>query len=123
MRSSRQIVWLLCVWCLLPCAAAGQTISPERVLGRYQQFVWQDQQGLPQNGISAIVQTPDGYLWLATAEGDRVMATEIRLLIADDHPIVRQGLRQIIETDSALRIVASASSFIAGLPFYCSALR
>src|ERR1051325_8022066 len=49
--------------------ATGQTITPGRLLGRYQQFVWQDQHGLPQNGISTVAQTPDGYLWLATAEG------------------------------------------------------
>jgi ligand-binding sensor domain-containing protein/signal transduction histidine kinase len=54
---------------LLLHPAAGQTISSGRLLGRYQQFVWQDQHGLPQNGLSAVVQTPDGYLWLATAEG------------------------------------------------------
>jgi DNA-binding NarL/FixJ family response regulator len=34
--------------------------------------------------------------------------TELRLVIADDHPIVRQGLRQAIEADSQLKIVAEA---------------
>ena len=60
------LLWLLCI---LPITAKCQIISPERLFGRYQQFVWQDQHGLPQNGISAIAQTPDGYLWLAIAEG------------------------------------------------------
>jgi len=50
-------------------AANCQIIGAEKMFGRYQQFVWQDQHGLPQNGISKIVQTPDGYLWLAIAEG------------------------------------------------------
>ncbi len=36
------------------------------------------------------------------------MKTEIRIVMADDHPIVRQGLRQIIETDRAISIVAEA---------------
>ena len=36
------------------------------------------------------------------------MKTEIRVLIADDHPVVRQGLRQTIETDRGLKIVAEA---------------
>jgi ligand-binding sensor domain-containing protein/signal transduction histidine kinase len=57
---------LTCVW---PGLALGQTISPGRLLGRYQQFIWQDQHGLPQNGISAVAQTPEGYLWFASAEG------------------------------------------------------
>jgi ligand-binding sensor domain-containing protein/signal transduction histidine kinase len=54
---------------LLAGPADGQTISPARVLGRYQQTVWKDQDGLPSNGIFSIARTPDGYLWLATAEG------------------------------------------------------
>src|SRR5687767_2623546 len=36
------------------------------------------------------------------------MKKEIRILIADDHPIVRQGLRQVIESDLELRVVAEA---------------
>lgn len=38
------------------------------------------------------------------------MNTEITLLIADDHPIVRQGLRQVIERDTSLRIVGEANN-------------
>lgn len=35
---------------------------------------------------------------------------EIRLVIADDHPIVRQGLRQAIERDAGLRVIAEAGN-------------
>jgi len=37
------------------------------------------------------------------------MDHEVRVLIADDHPIFRRGLRQIIETAPRLRVVAEAS--------------
>ncbi len=37
------------------------------------------------------------------------MTTLIRLLIADDHPLLRAGLRQVIETDARLQIVAEAA--------------
>jgi DNA-binding NarL/FixJ family response regulator len=37
------------------------------------------------------------------------MANEISIIIADDHPIVRQGLRQTIEAVGGLKIVAEAS--------------
>ena len=37
------------------------------------------------------------------------MQKEITLMIADDHPIFRQGLRQVIETDPGLKIVAEAA--------------
>lgn len=36
------------------------------------------------------------------------MTEPIRLVIADDHPIVRQGLRQVIEKDPGLQVVAEA---------------
>ena len=38
------------------------------------------------------------------------METVIEVLIADDHPIVRQGLRQTIESDAGLRVVAEAGN-------------
>lgn len=37
------------------------------------------------------------------------MKSEVSVLIADDHPIFRQGLRQIIETDRQLKVVAEAA--------------
>jgi DNA-binding NarL/FixJ family response regulator len=40
---------------------------------------------------------------------DTTMKNEIHLLIADDHPVFRQGLRQIIETDSRLKVIAEAA--------------
>jgi DNA-binding NarL/FixJ family response regulator len=36
------------------------------------------------------------------------MRSEIRVVIADDHPIVRHGLKEIIESDSLLKVVAEA---------------
>ena len=65
----RLFILLFGLICFLPGVAQSQIISQERIFGSYPQFVWQDQHGLPQNGISAVAQTPDGYLWLATAEG------------------------------------------------------
>ena len=38
------------------------------------------------------------------------MEQEIRVILADDHPIVRQGLRQMIEADRQLSVVAEAGN-------------
>ena len=43
------------------------------------------------------------------------MTASIRLILADDHPIVRHGLRQIIEADDTLAIVAETSDGKAAL--------
>ena len=36
------------------------------------------------------------------------MNSEIRIVIADDHPVVRHGLKEMIESDSSLKVVGEA---------------
>jgi len=36
------------------------------------------------------------------------MKQEIRIVIADDHPLMRQGLKQMIETESNLKVIGEA---------------
>ena len=43
------------------------------------------------------------------------MSDPIRILIADDHPVVRKGLRMAIEEDAGLAIVAEAAEGEAAL--------
>ncbi|HMH43241.1 MAG TPA: response regulator transcription factor, partial [Pyrinomonadaceae bacterium] len=43
------------------------------------------------------------------------MKNEITLVIADDHPIFRQGLRQIIELEPGLKVLGEASDGRAAL--------
>ena len=38
------------------------------------------------------------------------MTAAITVLIADDHPIFRTGLRQVIEADGAARVVGEAGN-------------
>ncbi|GHB58431.1 DNA-binding response regulator [Streptomyces viridiviolaceus] len=40
----------------------------------------------------------------------RTAATPIRLLLADDHPVVRAGLRAVLETEEDLTVVAEAAT-------------
>src|SRR5258708_21808134 len=48
---------------------AAQALDPSRTLTRYGHDVWQREQGLPNNTVRAILQTREGYIWLATEEG------------------------------------------------------
>lgn len=43
------------------------------------------------------------------------MAMEIKIVIADDHPLVRQGLRQAIEMEAGFCVVAEAGDGISAL--------
>jgi len=38
------------------------------------------------------------------------MSNEITIILADDHPIVRKGLREVIEEDQRLRVVSEANN-------------
>jgi ligand-binding sensor domain-containing protein len=41
----------------------------QKPISQYLHDVWTTEQGLPQNSITSIVQTRDGYLWLGTFGG------------------------------------------------------
>ena len=63
--------------CRAACALLGillvqpalASLDPGRALSQYIHRSWQTAQGLPQNSVLSLAQTPDGYLWLGTEEG------------------------------------------------------
>src|SRR5690349_22464784 len=55
----RELPLLILLWLLCASRASAQ----------YHFDTWTTEQGLPQNSVLAIAQTPDGYLWLATYNG------------------------------------------------------
>ncbi len=54
---------------LLVYAAQSLALGTGKPLREYGQQAWQSDSGLPQNTVSAIVQTRDGYLWIGTEAG------------------------------------------------------
>ena len=51
------------------CAAAISSDGIQPLESEYIVDFWQTEQGLPDNSVNAITQTPDGYLWIATFNG------------------------------------------------------
>ena len=45
------------------------TLDPAKAVTQYGLTAWNSLDGLPQNTIGAIAQTPDGFIWLGTQEG------------------------------------------------------
>ena len=61
---------------ILVCLPAGSTVaapaarpSPRSIAAEYVQTAWDTEDDLPQNSVTAIVQTRDGYLWVGTFGG------------------------------------------------------
>jgi len=50
-------------------AQGAWALDPHKSLTQYSHQVWGQRDGLPQDTIRSIAQTPDGYLWLGTDEG------------------------------------------------------
>jgi len=51
---------------VLFAAATGFALDPHQSLRHYGYQSWQTDNGLPQNTVHAVLQTHDGYIWLAT---------------------------------------------------------
>ncbi|MBB6143173.1 ligand-binding sensor domain-containing protein/signal transduction histidine kinase [Silvibacterium bohemicum] len=54
---------------LLLCCAASAAFTDDPTRLQYTQHVWHVQDGLPEEPVQAIEQTPDGYLWIGTTGG------------------------------------------------------
>lgn len=67
--------WLLALACIACPAAAstgaaqGVRLDPQKEITQFVHDVWGPKQGLPNRRVNTIAQTPDGYLWVGTAEG------------------------------------------------------
>jgi ligand-binding sensor domain-containing protein len=62
-----------CLCIALALLAIAFTVSAQdgtfRPLNEYSHYMWQTEDGLPQNSITSIIQTRDGFIWLGTLEG------------------------------------------------------
>ena len=67
MSATERVSWppagLFIVLICLACPSSSHSAE------RYRVRNWQADEGLPQNSVWAITQTPDGYLWIGTQQG------------------------------------------------------
>ncbi len=68
-RAARAIAGVFLLLIMLFPIAARASLDPNEAIRQYLHQSWQTAQGLPQNSVLSIAQTPDGYLWLGTEEG------------------------------------------------------
>lgn len=66
-RARLPVALTLSVW--LAWSGTAAALDPAKQVAQYVHVVWDSDRGLPQNSVTAIVQTPDGYIWLGTQEG------------------------------------------------------
>jgi ligand-binding sensor domain-containing protein/signal transduction histidine kinase len=68
----------------------ASALNPARSIGQYACRSWTCGVGLPANGINAITQTKDGFLWLGTQKGlVRFDGVEFSVIRLPDHPLFR----------------------------------
>jgi signal transduction histidine kinase/ligand-binding sensor domain-containing protein len=63
----RLFVCICTILCSMNRTAAG--LNPKKAVTQYSLTQWGHRDGLPSTSIYAITQTPDGFLWLGTADG------------------------------------------------------
>jgi signal transduction histidine kinase/ligand-binding sensor domain-containing protein len=97
---SRGVRRLLCLVVLQALSGpAWASLDPDKPIRQYIHAGWQTAQGLPQNSVLAIAQTPDGYLWLGTEEGV-ARFDGIRFTVFDKHtPGLKTNAVQVLLVD------------------------
>jgi signal transduction histidine kinase/ligand-binding sensor domain-containing protein len=76
---------------------------------------WKTEQGLPQNFVTAITQTQDGFLWVGTNGGlARFDGLHFRTFMQDGPSALRQGISQLVVDDQGTLWIGGS----AGLSLY-----
>lgn len=95
--------WLTLVmgYGLIVFPGAAPALDPSKSLAQFNSHHWTRQDGFPANGVNAITQTRDGYLWLGTQKGlVRFDGNEFKLFLL---PTQKEFRRQAISSLFAVR--------------------
>lgn len=69
MRKRILHIMLIVLTCLVLTLDWNQTTTAQEKPAKYLHEVWNTENGLPQNDVTQLIQTRDGYLWLGTNGG------------------------------------------------------
>jgi signal transduction histidine kinase/ligand-binding sensor domain-containing protein/DNA-binding response OmpR family regulator len=96
---------LLICWAALLWTPLSMALSPDKLPSQYVFTAWQTADGLPQNSVMAIAQTPDGYLWAGTQEG-LARFDGVRFVVYDRRhvPEIHSSFITALATDAAGRL-------------------
>ncbi|HVG63289.1 MAG TPA: two-component regulator propeller domain-containing protein [Hyalangium sp.] len=99
MVQSRVLAVLVGLITLLGAPGRGWALEPGKALPQFPHSSWGTEDGLPQNSVLALAQTPDGYLWAGTGEG-LVRFDGIRFTLFDEAttPELPENLIRCLET-------------------------
>ena len=68
-KSRRGQRWLAVGLAVVGAGLAGRALAASNGAAGYDLRVWQTDEGLPQNSVTAIAQSADGFLWVGTRAG------------------------------------------------------
>src|SRR5882724_4045231 len=71
---------LYCAWFFVALTSAVRAPAAPLTAADYLINVWSSENGLPQNSVNCLAQTPDGYLWVGTRSGGLARFDGIRFV-------------------------------------------
>jgi signal transduction histidine kinase/ligand-binding sensor domain-containing protein len=98
------------LFALVLLALPACALDSSKPLAAYSRQSWQTGNGLPQNSVHAIVQSRDGYIWLATEGGlVRFDGLKFRVYDAQNTPALRSNtVRNLLEDRSGALWIGTA---------------
>lgn len=79
-------------------------LDPETLVSRYQPDYWGKEDGMPINSVADIIQTPDGFLWVATFSGlvrfDGLKFTPVAFLEQSSESVKENAVPDALLVDS-----------------------
>ena len=100
MRRTIRLLYLTACLCLV-CNSTARALDSRKPLSQYTHTVWQTDTGLPQNTVHHILQTHNGYIWLATDGGlVRFDGVEFAVFDKQNTPAIRSNQIRNLSQDT-----------------------